>query len=77
MYAYVCAQTGKLPGAVSKKALLDTGLDKKTLRTLWPLADLDKDGACFYYHSMHTPFHLTSEDTTRRTRPLPLRAATR
>ena len=33
-----------ITGAAAKQALVDTGVDKKVLRTLWPLADMDRDG---------------------------------
>jgi hypothetical protein len=35
---------GKLPGGAAKRALVETGVDKKVLRDLWPLSDIDKDG---------------------------------
>lgn len=40
------AQTpdGKVTGAAAKGPLLDSGLPKATLRPLWELADIDKDG---------------------------------
>lgn len=31
-------------GTAAKKALVDTGVDKRVLRSLWPLADMDRDG---------------------------------
>lgn len=53
---------GKLPGTAAKKALVDTGVDKKVLRNLWPLADIDKDGksSCrqirFHLQALVRPF---------------------
>lgn len=38
--------TTNMTGAAAKTALVDTGVDKKVLRNLWPLADMDRDGAC-------------------------------
>mmetsp|Transcript_93546 Transcript_93546/g.227268 ORF Transcript_93546/g.227268 Transcript_93546/m.227268 type:complete len:632 (+) Transcript_93546:157-2052(+) len=35
---------GKVTGAAAKGPLLDSGLPKATLRPLWELADIDKDG---------------------------------
>jgi len=46
LFAQYGPEDGKLPGAAAKKALVDTGVDKKVLRNLWPLADLDRDGKC-------------------------------
>jgi hypothetical protein len=36
---------GKLPGMAAKNALISTGVEKKVLKNLWNLADMDKDGA--------------------------------
>lgn len=36
---------GKLPGMAAKNALIATGVEKKVLKNLWNLADMDKDGA--------------------------------
>ena len=44
LFAQYGPENGKLPGGAAKKALVDTGVDKKILRNLWPLADVDKDG---------------------------------
>ena len=35
---------GKLPGGAAKTALVDTGVEKKILKNLWNLVDIDKDG---------------------------------
>ena len=40
-------ENGKLSGTAAKKAMVDTGVDKKILRNLWPLADIDRDGKSY------------------------------
>ncbi|KAM3567636.1 hypothetical protein VYU27_010223, partial [Nannochloropsis oceanica] len=42
--SYAPSQDGFLSGSAAKKALVETGVDKKVLRELWTLADMDKDG---------------------------------
>ncbi|TFJ82953.1 hypothetical protein NSK_005726 [Nannochloropsis salina CCMP1776] len=42
--SYAPSEEGFLSGAAAKKALVETGVDKKVLRELWPLADMDRDG---------------------------------